>query len=119
VFGVYEGDGMRNKAAALGPVVMMGLLGACEFGDDKPSAPKPPPRIVHEAMGGLHIDDGGRGAKVYRTERTPTGGWVIYFEAKPSDPFLIYPPPLHGLGCPVTELRRHIAPSVPTSSPFR
>ena len=40
----------------------------------------------------MHIDGGGRGAIVYRTARTPTGGWVIYFEAKPSDPFLVYPP---------------------------
>ena len=61
-------------------------------------SPKPPPRVVEMARGGLRIDGGGRGAKVYRAERTPTGGWVIYFEAKPSDPFLIYPPPTHGLG---------------------
>jgi hypothetical protein len=86
---------MRNRTAALGAVVMLGLLGACELGDSEPPAPKPPPRVVQ--MASIHLP-GGDGAKVYRAERTPTGGWVIYFEAKPSDPFLIYPAIIHTPG---------------------
>ncbi len=83
---------MRSKAAALAAAVIMGLLGGCEIGDGKPPAPKAPPRVVQAARSGMHYEGGGRGATVYHTERTPTGGWVIYFQSKPSDPFLIYPP---------------------------
>ena len=83
---------MRSKGATLAAAVIMSLLGACEFGDGEPPAPKAPPRVVQAARAGMFRSGGGRGAIVYRTERTPTGGWVIYFEAKPSDPFLIYPP---------------------------
>jgi hypothetical protein len=77
---------MRSRAATLAAAVIMGLLGGCEFDDDKPPAPKAPPRVVQAARSGMHNDGGGRGATVYRTERTPTGGWVIYFEANPAIP---------------------------------